>query len=69
MRAPDVVALARQHVGKAQMLCSAQLCLSDAEMWLGRGDFDNARARALKSLAYSVGIMHSDYRAAAGAVR
>lgn len=65
MLAPAIVALARQHVEKAQMLCSAQLCLSDAEGFLARGDFDHAKVRAIKSLAYSVGISHPDYRAAA----
>jgi hypothetical protein len=65
LHAPEIVALARQHVEKAEMLSSAKLCLTDAEMWLARGDYANARVRALKSLAYSIGVLHPDYRKAA----
>lgn len=40
---------------------SARLCLADAIKALDAGDYETAQRRALKSLAYTVGIMHPDY--------
>lgn len=66
MTLPSLLALARKHLGGA-MESSARLCLADAIEASNRGDFEVAIARALKSLAYSVGIFHPDYvRAAKG---
>jgi hypothetical protein len=47
------------------MESSARLCLADAIELQERGMLDYARTRALKSLCYSVGIFHPDYRKAA----
>jgi hypothetical protein len=43
------------------MASSALLCYSDALKLLEKGDRHYAEKRALKSLAYSVGILHPDY--------
>jgi hypothetical protein len=47
------------------MESSARLCLADAIELYDAGDFEAAKRRALKSLAYSIGICHPDYRRAA----
>lgn len=64
MDAQQIITLARKHLGGA-MESSARLCLSDALTLVERGDFEYAKQRALKSLSYSVGILHPDYRRAA----
>lgn len=70
----DVIALACDHIENAanqQMFSSAMLCLDDAIRLAhgpGHVDLDAAKVRALKSLAYSVGILHPDYQRAAGKV-
>jgi len=65
MNADKVIILARKHVGNgAAMESSARLCLSDAVALYDAGKLDDAKVRALKSLAYSVGINHADYRRA-----
>lgn len=62
----DVIVLARAHVAdKPENESSARLCLADAVALYDLGDFVYARARALRSLAYSCGILHSDYIKAA----
>jgi len=43
---------------------SARLCLTDAVTAFDAGDYETARRRAIKSLAYSVGILHPVYRKA-----
>ena len=45
---------------------STQLCLDDAKSLLAKGFKDYAKDRALKSLAYSVGVGHPAYLAAKG---
>jgi hypothetical protein len=60
MNTDKVIVLARKHLGGA-MESSARLCLSDALGLYEAGDLTYAKKRALKSLAYSVGIFHSDY--------
>ena len=60
----QILALAEKHVGKGSMIDSAALCLTDALDLFGVGrDFDG-ETRALKSIAYSVGIMSPDYQLA-----
>ena len=61
----ETINLARRNLGGA-MESSARLCLADAVALRDAGDLLAAKARALRSLAYSVGIMHADYRRAAG---
>jgi len=65
MNVYHTITLARKHVGNgAAMESSARFCLSDAITALDAGAFDNAKERAIKSLAYSVGIYHADYKRA-----
>lgn len=56
------IRLARKHLGTGVMDSSARLCLSDAIQLRERGFWDYAQKRALKSLAYSVGVFHKDYK-------
>lgn len=76
MTTNDVIRLAQKHLPGGAVESSAHVCLADAIRLFNRpmvtvadfiADLDAARARALKSLAYSVGIMHPDYRRAAKA--
>lgn len=68
MTTNDLIALARKHAAKGVMASSAQLCLSDAETLQAKGDTEAANVRALRSLSYSVGIMHADYQDASKAI-
>lgn len=61
MNIDDVLVIARKHLGKGVMDSSARLCLEDAIQLVEAGNFEAARTRALKSIAYSVGIFHDDY--------
>lgn len=66
MNTDTAIRLARKHVSNgAQMESSARLCLADAIALLEKGDLAYAKARAVKSLAYSVGVFHTDYKKAA----
>lgn len=38
--------------------------MEDAVTLAGNGDLDAAKVRAIKSLAYSVGVFHQDYKRA-----
>jgi len=67
MNTQDVIRLARDHVYQGSMETSSRVCLADAVKLYDAGDFAHAKARALESLAYSVGVMHPDYRKAAHA--
>lgn len=61
--ASKAIILARKHVGNgAAMESSARLCLSDAVTQHDAGNLDAAYMWAKKSLAYSVGIFHADYK-------
>jgi hypothetical protein len=64
MNTQNIIILARKHLGTGVMDSSARLCLADAITLADAGDYTYARARALKSLAYSVGMFHADYRKA-----
>ncbi len=64
MLVTQILALAQKHVGSGAMASSARLCFDDAMTRFARADLYGARCRALRSLAYSVGILHPDYRAA-----
>ena len=61
MNTNDIIILARRHLGKGEMESSARLCFSDALSLYETGDYANAKKRAIKSLAYSVGMFHEDY--------
>lgn len=65
MNSYEVIQLARKHVNNGSpMQSSAELCLKDAEALQYEGKCAAARNRAVKSLQYSVGIFHEDYRSA-----
>lgn len=62
----DVIALAEKHLGKGDMVSSAELALEDAKQLRDEGtmSLDAAQRRALRSLAFSVGVFHPDYQRA-----
>lgn len=64
MTVEKVIFEARKNLG-GQMESSARLCLADAIALYDAGNYEAAKVRALKSLAYSVGIFHPAYRKAA----
>jgi hypothetical protein len=66
----NIIQVARKHVGNgASMESSARLCLADAIRHHDDGNWHRADMHAIKSLAYSVGTMHSDYRKAWAKIR
>lgn len=65
MTTTQTITLARKHIGTGVMDSSARLCLADAVRLADEGKMDLAKARALKSIAYSVGMFHADYQRAA----
>lgn len=65
MNTDKAIILARKHVHNgAAMQSSAELCLSDAVRLRDEGKLDLAKIRAVKSLGYSVGCFHNDYKRA-----
>jgi len=62
MSLPEVFRIAIKTLGDD---ASARACLADARACEERGDLDGAKRRALKSIAYSVGVLHPDYKRAA----
>ena len=64
MTTENVIIAARANLG-GQMESSARLCLSDAISLYDAGKYEAAKARALKSLSYSVGILSPVYQKAA----
>lgn len=64
MTTDQIIIAARKHCGAGTMESSARLCLADAVSLYELGDFKHAGQRALKSLAYSVGVFHADYASA-----
>lgn len=62
--AQNAINIATAHIGRGTMVSSAQLCLDNAVACFKARDFQSAHARAQKSLAYSVGILHPAYRRA-----
>ena len=66
--AEKAIRLARKHIGNgAAMDSSARLCLADALALMEKQDYEAAHARAVRSLGYSVGVFHADYKSAKGA--
>ena len=68
MEVSKIIVLARKHLAAnpANEL-SARICLADAVALSDKGDFESSKVRALKSLAYSVGILSPVYARASGA--
>ena len=61
----DIIFAARCHLGKGDMESSARLCLADSIRFRNNGDILSAGDRALRSLAYSLGIFSPIYQQAA----
>jgi len=63
MTVHEIIILARKYVmqGEAPMQSSAELCLSDAIKLYDNGALGSAKNRAIRSLAFTVGIHHPDY--------
>ncbi len=68
MNIEAVIIEARKQLG-GNMESSARLCLEDAIRHKDEGNWEMAASRALKSIAYSVGIMHPAYSKAWKMVR
>lgn len=60
----DIINLARAHAHEGAMTSSARLNLSEANDAYDRGHYGAARISAIRSLKYSVGILHTDYERA-----
>jgi hypothetical protein len=60
MNLPAIIEIAERNVNKGEMRTSAASCLADAKRFANRCEVTAAR-RALRSIAYSVGILHADY--------
>ena len=69
MTAQQMIKIAAENIDRATMKSSALLCLNDAVDAVMSGNFNHAKTRALKSMAYSLGIAHPLYLAAAAEVR
>ena len=65
MNTNQIIILARKHCDTGAMASSARLCLASAIEAQNNGDYNTAKAWAVKSLKYSVGIFHKDYQKAA----
>ena len=65
MQTEKVLILARKHLGNnAVMESSARFCMAEAVARMNEDKPDLARSWAIRSLEYSVGIFHADYRSA-----
>jgi hypothetical protein len=66
MTTDQILALARKHLSASpERESSARFCLNDAVRAQERGDDRATRMWALKSLGYSIGVLHPDYAKAA----
>jgi hypothetical protein len=63
MNYEKAIILARKNIGGV-MESSARLCLEDAIRLRDEGKYDYAKQWAIRSLSYSVGIFHPDYKKA-----
>lgn len=69
MTTNQAIIIARKHVGNgAAMESSARMCLGDALQFQQEGEFYLAKNAALRSLRYSVGVFHADYKVVDGAL-
>lgn len=59
--ATECTQIAGKYADQAAMRSSALLCWSDAVTLIEKGDYEHAFQRALKSVAYSVGIASPEY--------
>ena len=61
----NIIRLARKHLG-GEMESSARLCLAQAIELYDNGELESARWHALRSLRYSLGVLHPVYQKAEG---
>ena len=61
MKAAEALRIAGKHIGKGDMVSSAERCLKEAEARWDERKFDSAYLWAKKSISYSVGVFHPDY--------
>lgn len=67
MKAKNAIVIGGRHLGKnALMESSAIMCLEEAKAALARGEEDSAKTWAARSLAYTAGIFHKDYKRVRG---
>jgi len=64
MTTEAMMELATLNAAKAEMASSAKLCIDRAEAMLANGNEDGCRRALVRSLAYSLGILHPQYQAA-----
>lgn len=65
MQVSEVMRLARKHLNaNSAYVTSAVHCLNDAHAMCDENKISYAYDRALRSLAYSIGVCHPDYRRA-----
>lgn len=64
MNASESIRIARKQLLNMEggMISSAEICLKDAVEQYDAGNFDAAKMWAAKSLRYSVGVFHADYK-------
>lgn len=68
LKAENLIALAEHHARvTVGWKSSAELCINDASSLLLAGRYEDAGTAALRSLKYSIGILHTDYRLASEA--
>jgi len=67
-QAQTAIDLATKWIDKGigTMVSSAQVCLDDAKTLMSEGKYNLVCAWAKRSLAYSVGIFHPDYKSLEG---
>jgi hypothetical protein len=62
MNVNKVMALARKHLGEGTMESSARFCMEESVKAYDDGLLDRAEYWATRSLEYSVGVFHPDYK-------
>jgi len=68
LKAENLIALAEHHArATVGWKSSAELCINDASELLLAGRYEDASGAALRSLRYSIGILHADFRQASEA--
>ena len=64
METDKILKLAKKYSSNCEMRSSAELNITDSEFWVREGNDDLARSFAIRSLQYSIGILHPVYKLA-----